>query len=430
MIAAMTWHEAVDLLFWPAAAGLYAVVAAGAFLARSLETRSETRLNAHLRRRGRPALEASEQEALDDCAVFLGAVDQIGRLVIMGLLAWRAVAEGLTPGETAGLLAGFIAAVVVGLEIAPRAVGRTIPERVVAGSLGPLRRLFAVAVPAVRAHRAALRFLVRAGGGDPDKRSEEAVEEEILAAAADGEREGLIERGGKDMIESIISFYDAEAASVMTPRIAMVSMAADLTLPDGVRIATTCGHSRIPVFKGTEDNIVGILYVKDFLRHFGAPGWETRTIGDIVRKAYFVPENKKISALFQEFKTQRFHIAIVLDEYGGTAGLITIEDILEEIVGEIADEFEIQRAGTRLRRIDERTFEVDAAMRADDLEDALDIVLPGEDSYETVAGFLYSLWGRIPRVGEAMAQGRLRFEVVEADERRVKTVRVHLGAER
>ena len=256
------------------------------------------------------------------------------------------------------------------------------------------------------------------------------MEEEILAAAADGEREGLIERGGKDMIESIISFYDAEAASVMTPRIAMVSMAADLTLPDGVRIATTCGHSRIPVFKGTEDNIVGILYVKDFLRHFGAPGWETRTIGDIVRKAYFVPENKKISALFQEFKTQRFHIAIVLDEYGGTAGLITIEDILEEIVGEIADEFEIQRAGTRLRRIDERTFEVDAAMRADDLEDALDIVLPGEDSYETVAGFLYSLWGRIPRVGEAMAQGRLRFEVVEADERRVKTVRVHLGAER
>ncbi|HAK94093.1 MAG TPA: hypothetical protein DCM87_03565 [Planctomycetes bacterium] len=425
----MTWHEAVDILFWPAVAGLYAVMAAGAFLARSIEARSETRLNAYLRRRGRPALKAPEQEALDDCGALLGAVDQTGRLLIMGLLAWRAVAEDMSTGTAVGIFAGLIAAVAVGLEVVPRAVSQTIPEPVVARCLGVLRRLFGVAVPLVRTHRAILRFLVRAGGGDLDKRSEEAVEEGILAAAEDGEREGLIERGGKDMIQSIISFYDAEASSVMTPRIAMVAMSADLALPEGIRVATTCGHSRIPVFKGTQDNIVGILYVKDFLRHFGAPGWESLRIEDIVRKAYFVPENKKISALFQEFKTQRFHIAIVLDEYGGTAGLITIEDILEEIVGEIADEFEIQRAGARLRRIDERTFEVEAAMRAGDLERALNLVLPEDDAYETFAGFLYGLWGRIPRVGESIAHGNVRFEVVDADERRIKTVRVHVGAE-
>ncbi len=425
----MTWRDVVDFGFWPVVSGLYGLMAASAFLARSLDALSWTRFNAFLRRRGRPALKPADQQALDDCGALLGAVDHTGQLLVMALLAWHAVALDMTIGETFALFGGYIAAVVVGLELAPRAVSYTIPEALIARFLGVVRLLQIAAVPLVRWHRAVVRFFVRAGGGDLDKRAEEAAEDEILAAAEEGEREGLIERGAKDMIQSIISFYDAEASSVMTPRIAMVSMSADLTLPEGIAIATTCGHSRIPVFKGNQDNIVGILYVKDFLRHFGTSGWDALKIEDIVRKAYFVPETKKISALFQEFKTQRFHIAIVLDEYGGTAGLITIEDILEEIVGEIADEFETKRAATRLRRIDERTFEADGGVRIDDLERALNLALPDETTYETLAGFLYSLWGRIPRAGESIAHGSVKFDVVEADERRVKVVRVHVGTE-
>ena len=149
-------------------------------------------------------------------------------------------------------------------------------------------------------------------------------------------------------------------------------------------------------------------------------------MAQIARKAYFVPESKKVSQLFQEFRSQRFHIAVVLDEYGGTSGLVTIEDILEEIVGEIADEYEQQGAGAQLRRVDDRTSEVDAVMHVDELNERLGIELPEDDSYETLAGFLFSQWGRIPQVGERIAHGGLDFEVVDADERRIKFVRIRV----
>ncbi|HZN56443.1 MAG TPA: hemolysin family protein [Planctomycetota bacterium] len=331
-----------------------------------------------------------------------------------------------TLGECVILALEILAIVFVFLEIVPAIIARVAPEATVARRLRTTHRLHTIISPLRTAAGATVRWIASLLGGEVDRPSADILEEEILSAAEEGERGGLIGSRDIDMIESIITFGNVEVSQVMTPRTEMVCFDLEDPLEGNIQRAVECGHSRIPVFRDSKDNIVGILYVKDLLRY-----WDRRdsvALEQLARKPHFVALTKKIGELFQEFKTQRFHIAIVLDEFGGTAGLLTIEDIIEEIVGEITDEHEkIDRPP--LKRIGPGVAEVDGAYHIDDLNDQLGTAIPEADTYDTVGGFLASQMGKIPSVGETYELDSLRFEVIAADERRIRRLKLSFADE-
>lgn len=414
-------HTHYILLF----SGLMLLSLVSAVMAKSLGFISGTRLNFHLKKIGRKPLADQTLQILESCGHFFDCLDQLSRIVMAGALAWWFHESAMHWGDALLISLGFLCFILLVLEAIPDAVSRIMPERLIVFNMMGLTLLGRLFSPATAAYEGVQDFLIRLAGSDAEKQGEQAAEEDILSAVEEGEREGLIKRGGKDMIESIISFYDAEVREVMTPRTAMVCFEETLSLEEGIVRARKCGHSRIPVYRDNKDNIIGILYAKDFLQYFEGQESRDKTIDSMLRKAYFVPESKKVSELFHEFRTQRFHIAIVLDEYGGTLGLVTIEDILEEIVGEIADEFEVQKEDAQeIRRINEKTAEVNGALHVDELNQRLGLELPEDDDYETLAGFLFTRWGRIPAVGEKLRVEPLNFEIIDADERRIKRVRI------
>ena len=336
---------------------------------------------------------------------------------------WPGMSFGDAALEALLLAAELLVIFVVFLEILPGILARLKPE------VGLLRRLRVIpaihrALSPVRAVTARLvRFGVSFLGGKNDRPSADILEEEILNAAEEGERGGLIASRDIAMIESIITFGNLEVSEVMTPRTEMVCLDVDDPLEVSLKTAIECGHSRIPVYKGSKDNIVGLLYVKDLLRY-----WDRKDaikLQEIVRKPHFVPVTKKIGELFQEFRTQRFHIAIILDEFGGTSGLVTIEDIIEEIVGEITDEYE-KADRPRLKRVAPDLVEVVGSVHIDDLNAELGLDIPEGEAYDTLAGFLSAHMGKIPAVGDAFDLDSVRFEVTSADDRRVRRVRIRI----
>ncbi|OUU24391.1 MAG: hypothetical protein CBC13_03585 [Planctomycetia bacterium TMED53] len=288
--------------------------------------------------------------------------------------------------------------------------------------LSALEKLFS---PLTVSFRGLRRFALKTLGGNADKSDQDIAEAGIMAAVEMGEREGLIEQGEKTMIESVLQFRDADVVEVMTPRTDMVCFEASETVEEVIPKAVSCGHSRIPVFRKEVDEIIGVLYVKDLLRHAAEDGMKSLHIEKVVRKTHFVPETKNLRELLAEFRAERFHIAVVLDEYGGTSGLVTIEDILEEIVGEIEDEFDT--AGRdQIRKIDDHTFDVDGRASILDINRALSASIPESDDYETVAGFLFSELGHVPREGEEFSTAEVVFKVIRADERKIKRIRARV----
>ena len=193
-------------------------------------------------------------------------------------------------------------------------------------------------------------------------------------------------------------------------------------LPTVVQMIAMTGHSRIPVYEGNIDNIIGLVYAKDLLTEIGR-NHEGFSLRNKIRKAYFVPETKPLRVLLHEFQNQKLHIAIVLDEYGGTAGIVTIEDILEELVGEIVDEYE-ETPPEAMRKIDATTIEIDARMYVDDLNEEFDIELPEDEDYDTVGGFVFSHLGYIPKTGETFEYGNINFTVVAAGPRQIQRLRI------
>jgi len=248
------------------------------------------------------------------------------------------------------------------------------------------------------------------------------LEQEILNVVSEGERHGAVDEEEKEMIESVIELSDTYVEEIMTPRTDVVAISKDSELDTVIESIRANGHSRIPVYEGTIDTIQGILYAKDLLRRDTDEPFD---LAKIMRPAIYVPESKLVRQLLREFQEQKVHIAVVLDEYGGTAGLVTIEDILEELVGEITDEYDTD-APAELDRIDEQTVEVDARMKIDELNDELNISLPEDDDYETIGGFVFSRLGRIPVVGEAYEHENIGIQVIEADLRRILRLRLSI----
>lgn len=245
---------------------------------------------------------------------------------------------------------------------------------------------------------------------------------ELLNAVSEGERLGAVDEEEKEMIESVMDLRDTAVAEIMTPRTEIEAVAVDASLADIKAQIRSIGHSRIPVYQGTIDDIVGMVYAKDLLL------LERDTEFDltrIMRRPHFIPESKNLRDLLHEFQNRKVHIAIVLDEYGGTAGLVTIEDILEELVGEIEDEYDPEEPEP-VTRIDEDTADVDARVRIDEINEELEIELPEDDSYETVGGFVFSRLGRIPSIGESCEHENVAIKVIDAEPRRINRLRLHV----
>lgn len=246
------------------------------------------------------------------------------------------------------------------------------------------------------------------------------VEKEIQSILEAGEERGFITRQEGEMIESIFEFKDTLAREIMVPRVDITCVAMDSPITDIIGVILERGHSRLPVYEDNIDNIQGILLAKDLLVFWNKPD-DQIDIRSVLRPAFFIPEAKKISDLLRDFVEKKIQIAIVIDEYGGTSGLITIEDILEEIVGEIYDEYDTQEA--RLQPQEDGSVIVDARLEIEELADYFGIEVP-EGEFESVGGLLIHHLGKVPQVGDTVVTQDLEFTVTAADERRVKQIRV------
>jgi magnesium and cobalt transporter len=256
-------------------------------------------------------------------------------------------------------------------------------------------------------------------------RSRALTEKELQDAINSSEEEGILNESEGDMLQSIFDFGDTIVREVMVPRTDMVCCPADATLSGFLELIIRSGHSRVPLFEGSTDKIVGVVYAKDLLRNWGAND-ETLTLIEVMRTPYFIPETKRIDDLLKDFRTRRVHMAIAVDEYGGTSGLITIEDLLEEIVGDIQDEYDLEIPWMQPQ--DDGTLLVDARANVEELEEYYDIEIPRE-KFDTVGGYLFHLLGNVPQKGEKVSDNGLVLMVEDSDERKIEKVRVWRDAE-
>ena len=246
------------------------------------------------------------------------------------------------------------------------------------------------------------------------------TEEELQEAISSSEEEGLLDETEGDMLQAIFEFGDTIVREIMVARPDMVCCASDAPLDELLRLILDSGHSRVPIFEGSVDRIVGVIYAKDLLRYWGARADEL-SLATVMRTPYFVPETKRIEDLLDDFRTRRVHMAIVVDEYGGTSGLITIEDLLEEIVGDIQDEYDLEEEWVKPQS--DGSLLLDARANVEELEEFFDLEI-SRDKFDTVGGFLVHLLGNVPVAGETARSNGLLLQVVEADERKVRRVQV------
>lgn len=242
--------------------------------------------------------------------------------------------------------------------------------------------------------------------------------EEIHDLMNEGQAKGLISGEESDMVYGVLDLKETTAHAIMIPRTEISSASVHSTLGEVIKLVSDCGHTRIPFYKDNTDEIVGILHAKDLLKLWGeAPDSEIPS--KILRKPYFVPQNQKLSDLLKDLKAKKTHLAIVTDEYGGTAGIITIEDILEEIVGEIMDEHDAEPSLITI--LDENAVLVDARLEIEKLEEYFGIKLP-EGEFESVGGFIIHLLGKIPEVDEKIVFEDLEMTIRSADQRKIDKI--------
>ena len=376
---------------------------------------------------------------LDDPGRFL-AVSQLG-LTFIGFLASAYAAVSLADGlsqtlvdagmsaSTASWVSLLSVTVVLALftivfaELVPKSLALANNERFALVLSGPLDFLGRLLGPVVAALTGITRRVVRLFGAEVNVEAQITAEELRLIVERGGEQ-GILEAEEEQMINAVIELGDRRLHEVMVPRIAIVSLPASSSFDDALDTVIEEGHSRVPVYETSVDEIVGILYAKDLLPFLKSDVPQRPDLRTLLRTPVFVPESMSIDDLLHEFQRRKVHIAIVLDEYGGTAGLVTIEDLLEEIVGEIQDEYDVEEP--LVEQLGEDRARVDGRASVDDLLDLWDIKIPLEDDdeYDTVGGLVYHRIGGVPTPGDEVHLDGLRLTVETTDGRRVGKVLV------
>jgi CBS domain containing-hemolysin-like protein len=304
----------------------------------------------------------------------------------------------------------------------PRALARTRPSAT-AGALLSLARFVATLVrPLSALSDGAADLLTRLFGGDHPDTVPAGSEDELLIITRDDHDDGVIEPEERKMIDNVLRLEETSARDIMVPRVDIIAVAEDASSQDIVDMMTEKGHSRLPVFRESIDEIVGVLYAKDLLP-FVIGSTRTLPIKQLLRPAYVVPESKRLDDLLGELRRNRVHIAVVADEYGGTAGLVTIEDILEEIVGEIHDEYDEET--TLLEQVSDCEIIVDGRLPIEEIEEALGLAFTGDDDpYGTAAGFVHWHLDRMPQEGDRFDAHGIRAEVLDVEGHRLRRLRL------
>ena len=315
--------------------------------------------------------------------------------------------------------------VLIVAEITPKLLAIQNTERA-ALRLGPMVNVFATALrPIIAILTWITGGLARLFGSQTTRLDQHYTEEELRMLVEVGEQQGVLEEEETAMIHGVFEFGDTLVREVMRPRIDVAAVSLDAPFQDVVDVAMKAGHSRIPLFKASIDNIIGVLYVKDLLR-FLLPDQQPINLQDLARPPFFVPESQKVTQVFHDMRTTKVHMAIVLDEYGGTAGVVTIEDLLEEIVGDIQDEYDTEQPD--IEPAGEGAYLVDGSVSMGTIDELMEVDLES-DAYDTIGGLVYSQLGAEPNEGETAIVGPLRATVIEMDGRRVRRVRVELHVE-
>ena len=390
------------------------------------------------RRRGAPRV----RRLIEDPARFL-AVIQIA-ITFIGFLSSAVAAVSLTSGladliTSAGVPRGTAEAIslvvvtslvalfsiVVG-ELVPKALALAYPDRTALLLAGPVDILGRILSPLVRLLTFMTRALVRPFGADVSREAQITAEELKLIVERGGD-EGVLEAEEEQMIHAVIELGERRVHEVMVPRIDIVGLEADSDLATAVERIIGGGHSRLPAWERSVDDIVGVLYAKDLLPILVTPADERPTVRSLLRPPVFVPESMTIDDLLHEFQRRKVHLAIVGDEYGGTAGLVTIEDLLEEIVGEIQDEYDEEEE--MVVRLDDDRIRFDGRASVDDMEEAwedLDLasLLEDREEYDTIGGLVFHRIGGVPQPGDVVRVDGLTITVESTDGRRVSKVLV------
>lgn len=348
----------------------------------------------------------------------------IGILLLLVALFAKLHEPGLSAGDY--VLTFFITAVVFSVfsVAVPHAWAKYAGEKVIAHTY-KLLLFFTVLSRPVLYIWAFTDGLVRRLAGvtrtTPDQQQDQR-QEEFLNGLEQQRMEGVVDAEEQEMIENVLELSDSTADEIMTPRTDIVAVEVSSGLNTVIKTINQAGHTRVPVYEESIDNIIGFVYAKDLLSEIGKDAKGFRLTGKL-RPAFFVPETKPLRVLLHEFQNRKLHIAVVLDEYGGTAGIVTLEDILEELVGEITDEYE-QASPERIKRIDPDTVEVDARTYVNDLNDELEMNLPEDEDYDTVGGFIFSHLGFIPKTGATFEYRNLRFTITSAEPRKINRIKI------
>lgn len=309
-------------------------------------------------------------------------------------------------------------------ELVPKRVAMQNPEPISMFSIKPLHFLLRIASPFVKFLTLSTNFIIKLFGGDPTVNEESVTEEEIRMMVDLGQERGVIKEAEKEMIVNVFDFDNTFVSEIMTHRKYIVSISIDSTMKEIMATIQNEKYTRIPVYQDTIDNIVGILHVRDLLHYMIKNGLDDSfSLKEIIRKPYYVPESKKIDRLFRELQRNKTHMAVVIDEYGGTAGIVTIEDLLEEIVGNIFDEYDEEEK--EFEKLDQNTYMMKGTAELDMVQDLLEVKLPIDD-YDTLSGFIIGQLGKIPGEKEhpVVEFNGVVFKVQEVNEKMISKVKV------
>lgn len=306
-------------------------------------------------------------------------------------------------------------------ELVPKRIAMQRYEQISFKIAGILSFIMAFFKPFIKILSVTTNIVVRLLGFDPSAGEENVTEEEILMMVDAGEEKGVIEESQKEMINNIFEFDDILASDVMTHRTDIEAVEIDDDLPDVINKAITAGYSRIPVYEEDLDNIKGIIYVKDLLKYVGKTVPKSFKIADIMRTPHFFPETKRCGDLFNEMTEKHLQLVFVCDEYGGVSGIVTVEDLLESIVGNMQDEYDNEEE--EIEQISDTAYHLDGTGDIKEVEEILGIEFP-EDGYDTIGGFIISNLGRIPGENEnpVIEYGGYSFRVDTVDDRRIEQI--------
>jgi putative hemolysin len=368
-------------------------------------------------------------ELMDNPVRFISTV-QVGITIAgiaMGAIGQPLVQDyfGFVQSDTVAFLIAFFILTYLSVslgELVPKAIALQRGERLAIALAWPIDMLGRVTHPLIWLLQTSANAVVRLFGIEPAPAGVVVqTREDVRAFLAEAGQSGAVEGVEQEVLYAAFRFAEKEAHDVMVHRPEVVAISVDLPAPECLAAVVDSPYTRYPAYKDSLDQIVGILHVRDLFKALYERGVENVVIADLLRKPYFVPETKDLAALLAEFRAQNQHLAIVVDEYGSMQGIVTLEDLLEEIVGDIEDEYDLPDES--LEQIDEHTIRIDGTYPIDDFNERFDVSMPDED-YHTLAGFVFGQLGRAPEAGDEVTWNGLKFDIIEVDGTRIERLQV------